>query len=441
MEVLPLRLSHSRRELGDPRRRRRARAVALGAIAAAVSLVLAGCVGSGSGAESTQQASWALPAKDVTTTLKLWNYQSSPQEKQWWNAAVDSFKKEYPNVTIQTTIVPYASMTSKLLGSGVSKSIPDGVLYNPADSAKLYEAGIIQDITRGWSGFADKAKFPSSVIWKSGDKVLSVQGYINTTAIWYNKTILDKAGVSAPPKTIEEFGQALAAVKKAGFNGFLLSGQPNGSGEFDFLPWLYAYGQNYGKFDKATVEKVFAQFGQWIDAGYIPRDITNNNEGDNGNIFANGQYAFVQNGNWNLKGARSANYSFEWGVSDFPTGPSGAHGIGGGEGFSVGAGTKYPALVYKFFEHMLLNKQAQLDILAATGSLPVRSDAAEDPAIQSNPDLTVYAKVVKDLGSRPNTPKVSDFLNTMGKIWNSFAGGSISASEAADQVVSQLNNP
>lgn len=414
------------------------KALAVGALVTTGALVMTGCVGQGSAATAGAAADTSLPPSNVSTTIKLWNYQTPPFPK-FWSDGIAAFNKEYPNVKVETTNIPYGNMTSKLLGSGISKSIPDGMLYNPADSAKLFQAGIIQDMSAYWNAYPERSQFPSSVVWKSGSSVLSVQGYLNTTAIWYNKTILDKAGVTQPPKTMAEFSAALAAVKKAGYKGFLLSAEPNGSGEFDFLPWLYAYGQNYGHWDKATVEKVFSTFGQWIDAGYIPKDVANTNEGDNTNLFANGQYAFVQDGNWNLSWTRAAKWPFDWGIANFPAGPAGAHGIGGGEGFSIGKGTKYPALVFKLFQTMLLGKNAEIANLKATGELPTRNDAATDPAIKSDPGLATYATVVKNLGARPNTVKISDYLNELGKIWNSFVGGSITASQAADEVVAQLS--
>ncbi|MEA5116463.1 MAG: extracellular solute-binding protein, partial [Propionicimonas sp.] len=176
-------------------------------LAGTLSLALTACVGQGNSVQSPSADSGSaagLPSADVSTTITLWTYQTLPNGK-WWDDAIARFNQQYPNVKVETTNIPYAEMTSKLLGSGISKSIPDGVLYNPADSDKLLEAGIIQDFTPLWNDFADKGQFPESVVWKVDDKVLSVQGYLNTTAIWYNKTILDKAGVTKVPTTIDEF--------------------------------------------------------------------------------------------------------------------------------------------------------------------------------------------------------------------------------------------
>lgn len=419
----------------------RARRRLAGAAATVVALSLtAACVGTGSepSDEGDESGSIELPPEDVTTELSIWSYQDANAIPEWWTDAIDRFNETYPNVTVNTTNIPYANMPERLLGSGLSESIPDGVLYNPADAAKLFEADIVMDLAPFWEQFDNADQFPDSAIWQHGDAIISVQGHLNTTALWYNEDILDEVGIDVP-ETIEEFGEALAAVDAAGYGGLLLGAQPNGSGEFDFFPWLMAYGQNYADWDRGTLVEVFELFGEWIDAGYIPPDITGNNEGDNHNLFASGQWAFVQNGNWNLTVAES-DFDFEWGVAEMPAGPEGSHSVGGGEGFSIGADTEYPSLVWALFEEMVLTSDAELAALEEDGRLPVRADASDDPRMAEDPNLAVYADVVANLGSRPSTPLVGDYLIAMGTVWNSFVGGSIDAETAADQVIEQMSD-
>lgn len=411
-----------------------------GVAATAVALSLAAaCVGTGSDQDDTDDdpAAIEMPPEDISTELSIWSYQDANAIPAWWTDAIDRFNETYPNVTVNTTNIPYANMPERLLGSGLSDSIPDGVLFNPADAAKLFEADIVMDLASFWEEFDDADQFPDSAVWRHGDAVISVQGHLNTTALWYNEDILAEAGIEVP-ETIEEFGAALAAVDAAGYGGFLTGAQPNGSGEFDFFPWLMAYGQNYGDWDRDTLITVFELFGEWIDAGYIPQDITGNNEGDNHNVFASGQWAFVQNGNWNLTAAES-DFDFEWGVAELPAGPEGSHSVGGGEGFSIGADTEHPYLVWALFEEMVLTSEAELAALEEDGRLPVRADASQDPRMAEDPNLAVYADVVANLGSRPSTPLVGDYLIAMGTVWNSFVGGAIDAETAADQVIEQMS--
>lgn len=411
------------------------------AAAAAILSLTAACVGTG-GAERDGDddtgASVEPPPEDVAATLSMWSYQEANSIPAWWTDAIDRFNETYPNVTVNTTNIPYSNMPEKLLGSGLSDSIPDGVLYNPADAARLFEADIIQDLTPFWDDFADADQFPDSVVWEHGDAIISVQGILNTTALWYNQDILDEVGIGVP-ETVEEFGEALEAVDAAGYGGFLMGAKPDGAGEFDFFPWLLAYGQNYADWDRDTLIEVFELFGEWLDAGYIPRDITGQNENDNHNQFASGQWAFVQNGNWNLTAAES-DFDFDWGVAELPAGPDGSHSVGGGEGFSIGADTEHPDLVWALFEEMVLTRDAQIAALEEDGRLPVRADTAEAPQITDDPNLAVYGDVVANLGSRPSTPLIGDYLIAMGSVWNSFVGATIDAETAADEVIEQMSD-
>ena len=408
-----------------------------GSVAAVAALALtSACVGTGATEGGTSASSVEPPPEDITANLSIWSYQDANAIPAWWTDAIDRFNETYPNVTVETTNIPYANMPERLLGSGLSDSIPDGVLYNPADAAKLFEADIIMDLAPFWEDFSDADQFPESAVWHHGDAVISVQGHLNTTALWYNQDILDEVGIEVP-KTVAEFSDALAAVDAAGYGGFLTGAQPNGSGEFDFFPWLMAYGQNYADWDRDTLIEVFDLFRDWLDAGYIPQDITGNNEGDNHNQFASGQWAFVQNGNWNLKAAES-DFDFEWGVAELPEGPDGSHSVGGGEGFSIGADTEHPYLVWALFEEMVLTSDAELAALEEDGRLPVRADASADPRMADDPNLAVYADVVANLGSRPSTPLVGDYLIAMGTVWNSFVGGAIDAETAADRIIEQM---
>jgi len=101
----------------------------VGGAVGAVAISLTACVGQGSTptATTTDAASAAaLPSADVTTTIKLWTYQTLPNAKSW-DSAITRFNARFPNVKVDTTNIPYAEMTSKLVGSGISKGIPDGV--------------------------------------------------------------------------------------------------------------------------------------------------------------------------------------------------------------------------------------------------------------------------------------------------------------------------
>ncbi len=88
----------------------------------------------------------------------------------------------------------------------------------------------------------------------------------------------------------------------------------------------------------------------------------------------------------------------------------------------------------------LLTKDAELRVLKLQGSIPARKDAANDEAVTSNVNAEAFAKIVAAMKSRPRSVNMENDIVQMGKIWNSVAGGQLSPSVGAAQVVSGLNN-
>jgi hypothetical protein len=43
------------------------------------------------------------------------------------------------------------------------------------------------------------------------------------------------------------------------------------------------------------------------------------------------------------------------------------------------------------------------------------------------------------MGARPSTPKISQYLIDMGKVWNGLAGGQTTPAQAAQQVMQQMS--
>jgi multiple sugar transport system substrate-binding protein len=402
-------------------------------LVAAVVASLTACTSTGT--PTAEGFSTEAPAKDTTATINVWGYVS--EDTPWIQESIDAFNKNYPDATVVYTYYPFDQIAAKLLGTAVAGGGPDGLIYNPSDAAKLAESGVIGDMAPFWNEFADADKFPDSVVWKNADAVVSVQGYVNTTALFYNKDILDQLGID-PPTTVEELGDDLKLATDAGFGGMTMCANPTAESEFQIFPWLVSDGQNYGSYDAAGVSKVFGRFADWIDAGYIPRDIVGWTQGDAMDKFSGGNYAFVQGGNWTLSGDKA--FTFNWGVAPLPAGSAGSFSVGGGEGISIGANSKEAALTWEYFKSSLLDKDFELSLLQEQGNIPVRADAANAPAISSDPNLKVFAQVVADMKNRPSTAKMSDYLLAMGKVWNAVASGLTSPDDAAQQVVDTMND-
>ncbi|MEV0290332.1 extracellular solute-binding protein [Kribbella sp. NPDC050820] len=411
-------------------------------IGATALLGLTACVGGNPGSASSSSTvgttsgdAPALPPKDTAATLNIWGYEPA-DTSGWIPRTIAALKAEYPNVKIEYTYVPPDSFVQKALGASATGQKPDGFWYNASDGANLAQAGLLAGLNPYWDAFPDKGQFPDSVVWKYNEQVISVQGYITTTALFYNKTILAKAGLSAPPGTVDEFTAQLEKIKAAGYQGFAMSAD-KGRSEFDFFPWCLGEGLNYGSWDKDKLTALLQRFRDWITAGYIPQDAVTWSRADAWSKFAGGNFAFGQNGNWKLTEAKAL--SFDWGAAPIPAGSAGSHSIGGGGGFSIGSQASNPALAWRFFEQGLLTKSTEQTIFRAKGRLPARKDGISGLPEAKDPNLKAFVEVVANLGARPGSPLISEYLVVVSNVFSAVCSGQATPLAGAEQIIAQCS--
>jgi multiple sugar transport system substrate-binding protein len=409
-----------------PARRTRA-VIAAGAIASAAALLLAGCSGSASPSASANE-------------LTVWHYFSDPNQVKVMTDYADLFQKSHPDVTVNNVYVPYDQMDQKLIASAGAKTGPDVVVFNGADASNLALGGTLAPIDDQWNSFADKDQFPDSVIHQLDGKTYAVQGYVNLLGLWYNKDILDQAGVT-PPTTMSELDDAMAKVTAAGSQGITLSGLPNSQGEWQAYPWLTEAGFDYAKPDASAAASGFQTVQDWIDKGFLSKEAVTWDQTVPFQKFAAGGVAFAENGNWQMGTAKS-DAKFNYGVVPLPLGDTGKVYLGG-EGEGIGAFSKNPDLAWEYLQETYYSNEGQLIALNDSGTIPARADTAADPAVTSNPLIKPFADSVAAQGA--NYPSdaippasVADVQLAGGQAWSSVIGGAASATDAADKFVAAL---
>jgi multiple sugar transport system substrate-binding protein len=401
-----------------------------GAVAAAAGLILSGC--SGATGSSTAGGS---------NTLTVWHYFSDPNQVKVMTDYADLFQKNNKGVTVKNVYVPYDQIDQKLIASVGAKTGPDVVVFNGADASNLALSGTLAPLDDKWSSFADKGQFPSSVIHKLNGKTYAVQGYVNLLGLWYNKDILDAAGVT-PPKTLNELDNAMAKVKAAGKSGITLSGLPNSQGEWQAYPWLTAAGFNLSKPSTSALTAGFTTVGDWVDKGYLSKESTTWDQTVPFQKFAAGDVAFAENGNWQIATAKST-AKFNYGVVPLPLGSKGKIYLGG-EGEGIGAFSKNKDLAWKYLQATYYSSEGQLIALKDSGTIPARADTASDSAVTGDPLIKPFADSITSMGANYPDDKVppAGVANQQlagGQAWSSVLGGSASPASAAAAYKQQLD--
>ena len=109
---------------------------------------------------------------------------------------------------------------------------------------------------------------------------------------------------------------ALAKVKQAGKKGITFSAIGTEEGSFQFLPWFWGAGAKLTQLDSPEGVSALSLWTDQLKKGYAPNSVINNTQTTSWQEFAGGDYAFSENGTWQLAGAQKA--GFDFGVLPIP---------------------------------------------------------------------------------------------------------------------------
>ena len=229
---------------------------------------------------------------------------------------------------------------------------------------------------------------------------------LSLLTLFYNKTMLDKAGFKAPPKDWDELKRAAKELTHDGQYGFVLNyGDPAGIGGTASYWMTYlqqAGGKMYGE-DRMPAFKNDAG----VDALQLMVDLMPYT--DPGSI----SYAGINDATNVLVAGRAAmmmNWPFMWNAGNdpkqskvvgqlesaiLPAGPAGTASIDGTDAWTVTKYSKNPDKARKLIEFYLdpaVQKRQVLD----TGWLPIRLSVLADPEVQAKaPNAAVVLEQAK----------------------------------------------
>ncbi|MGC7094556.1 sugar ABC transporter substrate-binding protein [Amycolatopsis lurida] len=248
-------------------------------------------------------------------TFSVWDPYPQFDAGSEWAKVIDKCGAE-AGVKIERQAYDTTDLTNKVLLAAQQRTAPQVlVLDNPVVST-LAEAGVLkanQDVG------LDASRVSPNLV-SAG--VLGGQGYgvpigANTLALYYNKAVLTAAGVD--PASVKDWASldaALVKVKAAGKKGITFSAIGTEEGTFQFLPWFWGAGANLTDLSSADAVSALSLWKSWLDLGYAPNSVVNNTQTTSWQEFATGEYAFAENGTWQLQNAKKA--GFEYGVIPIP---------------------------------------------------------------------------------------------------------------------------
>ncbi|MFE9552402.1 extracellular solute-binding protein [Streptomyces sp. NPDC006692] len=298
-------------------RQRRLTAAALTALAVAVT---ATACSTGSGSSSTAGAG--------SGTYTIWDPYPQFDKNSAWGRLLDQCGSK-AGVTVKRTGFDTSDLGNKALLAAQQGNSPDVLVVDNPVVSTLAEAGVL---TTTDENKLDTSKVDANLLaaGQSGGKTYGTPIGANTLALYYNKKVLKEAGVDiSSVKDWPSLTAALAKVKAAGKKGITFSAIGTEEGNFQFLPWFWGAGAKLTALDSDQAVSALSLWTDWLKNGYAPNSVLNNTQTTSWQEFASGDYAFSENGTWQLAAAKKA--GLDYGVLPVPgaTGGKAAAAVGG----------------------------------------------------------------------------------------------------------------
>lgn len=324
-----------------------------------------------------------------TKEVILWTLQMS-DFSEYMNAVIKEFEIENPDIKIRWIDVPFSEGEKRTLASVLSDNPPDLINLNPDFSATLAQKGTLSEIP------AEKVtQFNDGIIesLKYNGKLYSVPWYATSAVTIYNKSLVEKAGISVP-KTYGELKLSAPVVREK-TNAYIFL--PNITENDTMLRILNKYGINsYENINSDKSVEVFDMFRELYRKNLIPKESITQTHREALEKYMSGNIVVFQAGA-NFLNMIKENAPQTYSVTDVAPQLTGEIGQ---NDFSLmnfviplRAKNKEEALKFALF---LTNKENQLELAKLTNVIAVNKSALDDDFYTKydGHDLMAKARVI-----------------------------------------------
>lgn len=365
---------------------------------------LAGCSGGTAGGDS------------AGGTYTWWDPYPQHAEDSDWAKRVQDCGTE-AGVTIQRTAYDTTALTNQALLSAQDGTSPDVILIdNPAVST-LADTGMLSttDELGLDTSDVDENLLAAGVL---DGKTYGIPIGANTLALYYNADVLTAAGVD--PASITDWASldaALAKVSAAGKKGITFSGINTEEGTFQFLPWFWGAGADLTDLSSPEAVDAVTLWKNWLDKGYAPNSVITNSQNTVWEEFLTGDFAFAENGTWQVNSAAKA--PFSTGVIELPAKDGGAAPAPTGGEFIVAPVQKDTAryeTTRKIIECMTTPEGFVDTANTFAYYIPPTADGQEK-LLAENPDLKTWVSAVQAAKGRTSDNLGTDYPLISEQLW------------------------
>lgn len=384
----------------------------------------------------------AALAEGETVTINFWHHYSaqSAENETLMNVLIPAFEAENPGIKVNAVSHEWAELHDKVLVSANSNALPDVARCDIAWLPEFQKMGILVALDEEMPNFAEV----SGKLLDSAMSTAIINGHYyalalntNSKIVFYNKAMLEAAGVSIPA-TMEEWIEAVKKLSGENSKGQQVWGwnEPALAG-WNICPFIWSFGGALTNEDQtiatgyingpATVKAV-ETFAELVKAGAI----TGFNAGDipMTDGFGTGRYAMMLEGPWKSAELAGAYPDVAYGTAPIPAGEGGSISVLGGEDIAM-FNTPNKEAAWKFMQFMT-GEYAETE-MAKCGQIPVNRAALESDTVKAA-DYAPFIEAIQTAKARPTVAAWSEMDNGLQVVMNAVVTGEKTAQEAMDEL-------
>lgn len=371
-----------------------------------------------------------VQAQDAVT-VKFWHTynETSPENEMLTSTLIPEFEADHPGIKVESSPYPYDEFRQTMLTALAGGEGPDlarlDIIWSP-EFAKLGVLAPVSDVMDDFQTYAD-AVFPGPLSTNQYEgKYYGLPLDTNTRVFMYNDSVYEAAGLTEPPKTIDELSAQCDKVKALGDDDFVFS--DGGTYGWAVLPWIWSFGGDVTDPEMTTAtgylngEKTVAAYTFLHDmvANGCFSDGMAGSGFDTGAGYFTGKVASMIDGPWMFPIGASQYPDFKIETALMPAGEGGSVSVVGGENIVLFNNTlsddarKDAAIEFLKFTQ---SDEYQLK-MSETGQLTVKPSLLETDYYKNHPYYGIFLEQLKTARARlphPNWTKIEDVLTTAGQ--------------------------
>ena len=411
----------------------------------AAALTLTACAaGKGGGADA---GAAAAPGKDDELTLTVWsNY--SDRELEEVTKALKTFNKKFPNIEIKHE----GSQDDDKITAGIrSGNTPDVALSFTTDNiGQFCSSGAFQPL----KAYIDRDKVDLNQLSPAVQEYTEYKGnrcampmLTDVYAMYFNKDLLANAGVTNPPKTLDElYDAAVKATKKAPNGDIEVAGYLPTMGFYANRPTILApsFGAEWEKDGKSSLasspgfsemmkfQKKLVDFYGYVALERFRAGLGQEYSADH--AFHQGKIAIMIDGEYRTAFLKAQAPQIKFGTAPFPTLKPADYGTAFTTGTIMGIpkGAKNPGAAWELIKHLSFDTDTIVDLSNAIKNVPSTKAAMESPKLEVDEQFKTFIDLAKSdkLKGNPVTPIGDAHIKAVTDFSVSYQSGKVADLEA-----------